>query len=97
MSSRILMGDTALARAYQEFIQATADAVAKGRRLQAQLNSASAGSDWDNLATELGLPKPADTSPTNTLAQDAWTIQGNAMEHVDHDAVKELSRLDQGG
>lgn len=95
MSSRILV-DPNLAAAKQllEYVDAVADVLAKGRRLKAQLDSMSYGNDWPQVATELGLPNPAQVS--STAAQDAWTIISTAQAAIDVPAVRELARLDQG-
>jgi hypothetical protein len=95
MSSRILV-DPNLTAAKQllEYVDAVADAVAKGRRLKAQLDSMSSGSDWHQVAIELGLPDPGAVS--STAAQDAWTIISTAQAAIDVPQVRELARLDQG-
>lgn len=95
MSSRILVnGNLALGQQVLEYIDAVNDAVAKGRRLKAQLDSAQEGDDWPQVAIELGLPNPATVS--SSAAQDAWTILSTAQSAIDVPAVAELSRLDQG-
>ncbi len=95
MSSRILVdGNLALGQEVLEYIDAVQDVLAKGRRLKAQLDSASSGSDWHQVAIELGLPDPGQVS--STAAQDAWTIISTAQAAIDVPAVGELARLDQG-
>lgn len=97
MSNRIIVnGSLAAGSSVLQFIGSMNDALSKGRRLKAQLDSMSSNSDWDQIATELGLPKPGDTSPANTLAQDAWTIISTALAQIDSAQVAELARLDQG-
>lgn len=108
MSNRIIVdGSKAAGNSVLEFINTVNDSIAKGRRLKAQLDSMASGSDWDQVAVELGLPKPGDTNPANTLAQDAWTVISTAIEALDGTtfvngsvttkaALAELERLDQG-
>jgi hypothetical protein len=82
-----------LAQAVHKIIDARHDAL----RVKAILDNAQSGvpADWPALAAELGLvDKPGYTKEQQ--AQDVWTIFSTAMDHVDHAAVRELSRLDQG-
>lgn len=93
MSSRIIVdGNKAAGQLVLEYVDAVLDAREKGRRLKAALDSMSSGSDWAQIATELGLPAPT----VNTNAQDAWTIISTAQTAIDCPQVAELSRLDQG-
>ena len=96
MSSRILVDpNKAVAKELLEYIDSVQDTLARGRRLKAQLDSMASGSDWAQVATELGLPAPGGIPP-NTQAQDAWTIVSTAQAAIDAAAVAELARLDQG-
>ena len=69
------------------------DSQAEIRRVRQILNNATSGDDWAALAAELGLPA---TQGGADAAQALWTIFSNAADRVDHAAVTECSRLDQG-
>ena len=69
------------------------DAQAEMRRVRQILNNASFGDDWAALAAELGLPA---TQAGADAAAALWAIFSNAADRVDHAAVTECSRLDQG-
>lgn len=68
------------------------DSLAEMRRVKSILDSAQTGADYAALALELGLTGPNAV----TQAQDFWTIFSNAKDRIDHAAVLELARLDQG-
>jgi hypothetical protein len=95
MTSRILV-DPNLAAAKQllEYVDAVADAVAKGRRLKAQLDSMPTAMTGRRSRRSSACPIPAQVS--STAAQDAWTIISTAQAAIDVPAVRELARLDQG-
>lgn len=95
MSSRILVnGQLAMGGDVLEYVDLVQKAISKGRRLKAALDSMASGSDWPQVALELGLPNPAQVS--STAAQDAWTIISTAQTALDSPQAAELSRLDQG-
>lgn len=69
------------------------DSQAEIRRVRQILNNATSGNDWAALAAELGLPANQNGADA---AQALWTIFSNAADRIDHAAVTECSRLDQG-
>lgn len=69
------------------------DSQAEMRRVRQILNASTSGNDWPALAAELGLPA---TQPGADAAQALWTIFSNATDRIDHAAVTECARLDQG-
>lgn len=71
------------------------DSLAEMRRIKLILDNATTGSDWDSLAAELGLVTTGSYTAAQQ-AQDFWTIWSNATARIDHSAVTELSRMDQG-
>lgn len=62
-------------------------------RVKEILDSSQAGSDFVALAAELGLPA---TQAGQDEAQALWAIFSNATDRVNHAAVDECARIDQG-
>jgi hypothetical protein len=95
MTSRILVnGDTAGGFRVLNFVDKVKEVIAEGNRLKASMDSMSFGSDWHQVAIELGLPDPAVVS--STAAQDTWAIISTAVTALNAPQIAELSRLDQG-
>lgn len=93
-SNRILYDQTKqLSKQLAIAVDRLMDSQAEIRRVRQILNNASSGGDWASLAAEMGLPATAEGA---TQAQDLWTIFSNAADRIDHAAVTECSRLDQG-
>lgn len=94
MSNRIIIDQDAsnTAKLVAEATNAMLVALAKMRRARGIINAASSGDTWPALAVELGLVG----TNAATDAQTLWTIFSTAGDRIDHAAVLELSRIDQG-
>lgn len=90
MSTRVKFNSqNGIGKSVAEFVNEVQIMLAKGRRVQAQLNSISSGSDWTAVEAEIG-------GMTVGTGQTFWTILATAMGSLDSAAVGELARLDQG-
>jgi len=87
MSTRIAYGTTGTGQQIQGWVNEMMDVLAKGRRLKAKLDSASSGSDWIGVETEVG-------GMTGGTGQTLWTIISTAMAQIDSPQISELARLD---
>lgn len=75
-----------------EFVDAVQTVLAKGRRLNAQLNSMTYGTpaDYAHLEAEIG-------GMTAGQGQPLWYIISTSMSAIDCPQVAALAQLDQGG
>jgi hypothetical protein len=92
MSTRIpYSATTPTGQQVAEFIDAVNDALARGRRLKAQLDSMVSGeaSPYPSLEAEVG-------GMTAGHGDDLWGIVSNAVSQIDSAEIAELARLDQG-
>jgi hypothetical protein len=95
MTARVVIpGSTNPGKMLLQFVARQQEALAMGRRVKAILDKAQWGTptDWLAVAEELGITG----IDAATKAQEAWGIIGAAMAQIDHAAVLELARLDQG-
>jgi hypothetical protein len=74
-----------------EFVDSVMTALAKGRRLKAQLDSMNSGEGGDSAAIEGEIG-----GMVAGRGADLWYIISTAMQTIDVGAIAELSRLDQG-
>lgn len=70
-----------------DFVNEVQAALAKGRRLKAQLDSMSYGSDFTAVENEIG-------QMTAGTGQSLWAIVSAAVTQIDSAQVTELARLD---
>lgn len=70
-----------------DFVNEVQIALAKGRRLKAQLDSMSSGSDFASVEAEIGQMTPGQ-------GQNLWAIVSAAVTQIDSAQVAELIRLD---
>lgn len=90
MSTRIPFNTaSAVGQQVAEYLDALNDALARGRRLKGQLDSAVSGGTYTALETEVG-------GMAAGSGQDFWTILSTAQAAIDVPAVAELKRIDQG-
>lgn len=90
MSTRVSYNTaSAVGQQVSEYIDALNDALARGRRLKGQLDSAVAGGTYTALEAEVG-------GMVAGTGQDFWTILSTAQAAIDVPAVAELKRIDQG-
>lgn len=87
MTTRITYGSTGTGQQIQDYVSHVLETVAKGRRLMAKLNSASNGSDWPGVETEVG-------GMVGGTGQTLWTILATAQAQIDAAQTSELARLD---
>lgn len=87
MSTRISYGNTGTGQQVADFVNEVQTVLAKGRRLKAKLDSASSGSDWTGVETEVGGMQAG-------TGQTLWTILSTAVSQIDSGQVAELARLD---
>lgn len=70
-----------------DFVNEVQVALAKGRRLKARLDSASAGSDWTGVEAEVGGMQAG-------TGQALWSVLSTAVSQIDSAQIAELARLD---
>lgn len=87
MSTRIAYGSTGTGQQIADFVNEVQTALAKGRRLKAKLDSASSGSDWAGVESEVGGMVPG-------TGQALWSILSTAVSQIDSAQIAELARLD---
>lgn len=90
MSNRIAYNTASpLGQQVAEYLDALNEALARGRRLKGQIDSATSGATYTALETEVG-------GMVAGTGQDFWTILSVAQAAIDVPAVAELKRIDQG-
>lgn len=87
MSTRIAYGSAGTGQQIANFVNDMQTVLAHGRRLKAKLDSASSGSDWAGVESEVG-------GMTAGTGQNLWTIISTAMTQIDSAQIAELARLD---
>ena len=90
MSTRIAYNVSGTGQQVSTFVNDVLSVLAKGRRLKAKLDSASAGSDWAAVEAEVG-------GMSAGTGQMLWTIIATAVAQLDSAQIAELARLDQQG
>lgn len=90
MTTRIVYAVTSTGQQVADFVNEVQTVLAKGRRLKAKLDSASSGSDWTSVESEVG-------GMVSGTGQTLWTIISTAMTQLDSAQVAELARLDRSG
>lgn len=87
MSTRIAYNGSGTGNQIAQFVNAVEEALAKGRRLKAKLDSASSGNDWTAVEAEVG-------GMTAGTGQSLWSILSTAVAQIDSPQIAELARLD---